>query len=46
MISWGNVQEAEIEKIKKMTPAQRQKYEERQKRVEMGRAMKKRTVKV
>lgn len=40
------MQEAEAEKLKRMTPAQRQKYEERQKRIEMGRAMKKRTVKV
>eukprot|EP00892_Ulva_mutabilis_P011576 jgi/Ulvmu1/8791/UM048_0046.1 len=38
--------EAEVEKVKRMTPAQRQKYEERQKRVELGRAMKKRTLKV
>lgn len=40
------VQEAEIEKLKRMTPAQRQKHEDRQKRIEMGRAMKKRTVRV
>lgn len=45
-IGSGAVQEAEAEKLKRMTPAQRQKHEDRQKRIEMGRAMKKRTVKV
>lgn len=40
------MQEAEAAKVKRMTPAARQKYEDRKRKVEHNRQLKKRTVKV